>query len=120
MSWLTFGFSAFFILLGLFLFIIGVIGIYKFKFVLNKMHSAALLDTMGLFCIILGIAIANGFNATSIKLFFIVIFLWLTSPVASLFISKLEVLTDDQVKKEVNQTQVDSSEKVEDKEEGDN
>ena len=36
MTWVTFGFSAFFILLGLFLFIIGIIGIYKFKFVLNN------------------------------------------------------------------------------------
>ncbi|MGM9857667.1 MAG: cation:proton antiporter [Bacilli bacterium] len=119
MTWLTFGFSAFFILLGLFLFIVGIIGIYKFKFVLNKMHSAALLDTMGLFCIVLGLAIANGFNATSIKLFFIVIFLWLTSPISSHFISKLEVLTDDQVKNEVNQTRT-NDEEIEQKKEGDN
>ena len=102
MSWLTFGFSAFFIVLGLFFYIMGIFGIFKFKFILNKMHSAALLDTMGLLFVVVGIAIANGFNATSIKLFFIVIFLWITSPVAGHFISKLQVLTDENIKDEVN------------------
>lgn len=101
MEWVQFSFSALFIIVGLLVFISGVFGVYQFKYVLNRMHSAAMLDTMGLFFISLGCAVASGFNPTSIKILCIFAFLWMTSPICSHLIAKLEYLTDNQLDEEI-------------------
>jgi multicomponent Na+:H+ antiporter subunit G len=101
MEWVKFGFSALFIILGVIVFAIGTIGVYKFKFVLNRMHVASLLDTMGLFFIVLGCAIGRHFDAASIKMLLVFGILWLTSPVSSHFIAKLECLTDERLSEKV-------------------
>ena len=89
-------FACLFIILGVVVFIIGVIGVYQFKFVLNRMHSAALLDTMGLFFVALGCAIAR-----TIKILIVVGFLWITSPLSSHLIAKLEFFTDENLNDEI-------------------
>ena len=108
LEWVQFGFSAAFIITGLFVFIMGVFGVYKFKFVLNRMHSAAMLDTMGLFLILVGLSIANGFNPTSVKILAICVALWGTGPVSSHLIGKLEYITDndlnDEIENELSET----------------
>ncbi len=101
MEWVKFGFSALFIILGVIVFAIGTIGVYKFKFVLNRMHVASLLDTMGLFFIVLGCAIGRHFDAVSIKMLLVFGILWLTSPISSHFIAKLECLTDERLSEKV-------------------
>ena len=45
------------IIIGLFVFLCGTFGVFRLKYVLNKMHAAALGDTMGLFFIVLGLII---------------------------------------------------------------
>ena len=55
--------AALLIVIGLFVTITGVLGFYKFKFILNRMHAAALIDTLGLFFIVLGCIVAKGFVA---------------------------------------------------------
>ena len=99
--------SALLIVIGLFITITGVFGFYKFKFILNRMHAAAIIDTLGLFFIVMGLIVAKGFVAedgsfdiTSIKLACVVFFLWLTSPVSSHVISKLIYMTDSNTDKE--------------------
>ena len=113
-EYIRFGFSALFILLGLFITITGVRGFYKLKYILNRMHAAALIDTLGLFFVVLGLLIANGFvledgslNLTNIKLILVVFFLWLTSPVSSHIISKLIYLTDSNTDNETVEIDVD-------------
>lgn len=101
MEWFRFSLSALCIFFGLFTFIVGVLGVFQFKFVMNRMHSGALLDTMGLFFIILGIAISRDFDSVTIKLLFVVGFLWLTSPISSHFIAKLEYITDENLNDEI-------------------
>ena len=71
------------------------------------MHAAAIIDTLGLFFIVMGLIVAKGFVAedgsfdiTSIKLACVVFFLWLTSPVSSHVISKLIYMTDSNTDKE--------------------
>jgi len=106
MEMLQFILSCVFIGIGIIVCFIGVYGTYKFKFVLNRMHSAALIDTCGLFFIILGCIVSKQFDATSIKLLFVFVFLWLTCPISSHLISKVELETDnqlnDEIEKEVN------------------
>lgn len=101
MEWVRFAFSAFCIILGLIVFVFGVFGAYRFKFVLNRMHSAAMLDTMGLFFLCLGAAIARGFDSTSVKILSVCFFLWITSPICSHLIAKLEYITDQNLNDEI-------------------
>ena len=101
MEWVQFTFSAISIFLGLVSIVIGVFGSLRFKFILNRMHAAAIIDTMGIFLICLGCAIANGFDSTSIKILSVAIFLWFTSPIASHLISKLEFITDKDIAEEI-------------------
>lgn len=112
--------SALFIVIGLFITITGILGFYKYKFILNRMHTAALIDTLGLFFIVLGLIVAKGFtledgsfDITSIKLACIVIFLWLTSPVSSHVISKLIYMTDSNTDKETVEIEVNEQGGVE-------
>jgi len=101
MEWLRFALVAACMLLGCFSFIVGVFGIYRFKFILNRMHSAAILDTMGLFFIVLGMSIARSFDAVTIKLLLIFILLWITSPIQSHLLAKMEYITDKNLDEEI-------------------
>lgn len=82
------------LLTGLFIFVVATFGLFKFKYVLNRVHSAAMCDTMASFMIILGLIIFFGFSVDSLKLFFVIVFLWITNPVASHVLVKTEYLTD--------------------------
>lgn len=101
MEWVRFVAGALLILAGLTVSCIAVVGTYKFKFVLNRMHAAAMNDTMAILLVVLGLIILNGFNFTSLKLFVIICFFWMASPVCSHLLARLEVTVDkEQVKKE--------------------
>lgn len=81
-----------FFLLGLFLFVTEVIGFFKFKYVMNRMHAAALGDTFGLLFIVLGVIVLRGFTMTSLKMLLIPAFFMLTGPVLTHLIGKVEVM----------------------------
>ena len=51
---LRFGICALLMALGLFFEISAVIGVFRFRCALNRMHAAALGDTMGIFLMLLG------------------------------------------------------------------
>lgn len=99
-EWVQFCVTAFFIIGGLIVAGVATYGLFKFKFVLNRMHAAALNDTLAILFVLLGLIIANGFNFVSFKLLLIILFLWFASPVASHLIARLEVATDKRVKDE--------------------
>lgn len=101
MEWIRFSIGAIFIVLGAVVAILSVLGTWKFKFVLNRMHSAALNDTLGILFMMLGLIVLSGFNFTSLKLFLLICFYWIASPVASHLLAKFEIMTDkENVKKE--------------------
>lgn len=101
MEQIRFAAGALCILVGLSVSCVAVIGTYRFKFVLNRMHAAAMNDTLAILFVILGLILINGFNFTSLKLFVILCFFWMASPVCSHLLARLEVSTDgEQVKKE--------------------
>lgn len=87
--------AAIFIIFGLLIFIIEVFGVNKFNFILNRMHAAAMGDTLGLMSCMLGLIIYSGFNFTSAKLLLVVVFLCFSSPVSSHLITNLEVETNE-------------------------
>ncbi len=93
-------FAAFFIILGVATTITAVIGIFKFKYVLNRMHAAAMCDTLSLMFTGVGVMILYGFTITTLKVMLIIALLWLASPVSSHLIARLEITTNpDEVDK---------------------
>ena len=97
LSWLQFILSAICIGIGLIIIILSVLGVYRFRFVLNRMHAAAMGDTLGILFIILGLMVANGFNMVLLKFLSIIAFMWIASPVSGHLITKLEYLTNDRL-----------------------
>lgn len=91
------------ILIGLIFMISGMFGVFKFKYVLNRLHASALGDTMGLFFIVLGLAVAQGVSFISVKLVIMVVIFWMTSPVSTHMIARLELETNEDLDKEVTE-----------------
>ena len=87
--------------LGLIFEICAVIGVFRFHYVLNRMHAAALGDTMGILMIMMGLAVASGVNLLSLKLLLLVFLFWTASPVASHLIGRLELVTNEELDREV-------------------
>lgn len=92
-EWIRFLIGAVLLLTGLAIFVLEIIGVFRFRYVLNRMHAAAMGDTLGLSACLVGLMIMNGFNFTTVKLMLVIAFLWMASPVASHLISQLEVTT---------------------------
>ena len=88
-----------FLLAGLILFIIEVVGIFKLDYALDRMHSAAIGDSLALALSMLGIIIVNGINFVSFKLLLVPVFMWFSSPASSHLIAKLEVETTEKTDK---------------------
>lgn len=80
---------------GLICVLMGVLGVYRFRFVLNRMHCASVIDTMGMFFILLSLILATCSPAYLPKLLLLLLFLWIGSPIASHLVSRLEVSTDE-------------------------
>jgi len=99
LEWIRFILSAALIISGLVVMCLGVIGVYRFKYVLNRMHAAAMNDTMGIGLVMLGLIVMSGFTFTSLKLLLVIIMLWLSSPVSSHLIGRLEVTTNEDISK---------------------
>lgn len=98
-EWIQFIAGAILLTIGIVIFIFEMIGVFRFKYVLNRMHAAAMGDTLGIGCAILGLIVMSGLNLTSLKLFLVILFLWFSSPVSSHLISRLEVTIDEESEK---------------------
>ena len=114
LEWLRFALAAALMLSGLVFVISSVMGVYRFRYVLNRMHAAALGDTLGILLIVLGLMVISGFNFISLKLLLLVVLWWLSSPVASHLISRLEVTTNPRLEEEMSvKTEDDPHKEVE-------
>ncbi len=95
-EWVRFLAGGALLLVGMAIFIIEMIGVFRFRYVLNRMQAAAMGDTLGLGSCLLGLMVISGLNFTSLKLFLVIVFLWFSSPVSSYLIARLEVTTDEE------------------------
>ena len=98
-EWIKLIVGSIFLLCGLFIFLTELFGVFHFKYVLNRMHAAAMGDTLGISSCLIGLMIFSGFNFTTLKLLLIVIFLWFASPVSSHVLARLEVATNKNLEK---------------------
>lgn len=94
-AWIRFAAAAVCMVLGLVFMISAVFGVNRFHHALNRMHAAALGDTLGILFVILSLMIIRGFSMDSLKLFMVIIFFWIASPVSGHMISRLEAMTDE-------------------------
>ncbi len=92
-----------FLVLGMLAFIISLFGLYRFRYVLNRMHAAAVGDTLGIGLIIIGLAIMSGGVLTVAKLLLIPLFYWMSSPVATNMIARVEALTNAHYKERMRE-----------------
>ena len=82
---------------GLFIFISATIGVNRFKKPLNRMHAAAMGDTLGLFLILLSLVVWRGFAFVSLKMVIVLVFFWLASPVSGHIIAQMEATTNEEL-----------------------
>lgn len=96
-EWIRLLFGGGLLVCGLGIFLIELYGVFHFKYVLNRMHAAAMGDTLGISFSLVGLMIFSGWNFTTLKMGLIVVFLWLASPVSSHLLAKLEVATNERL-----------------------
>lgn len=106
--WIRFIAGVTLILCGIVIFGIELFGVFKFGYVLNRMHAAAMGDTLGIALCMTGLIILCGLNFTSLKMLLVVIFLWFASPVASHMLSRFEVATNEELDKECDVERISS------------
>ena len=98
LEWIRFLAGTGLLLIGVCVFAVELFGVFKFRYVLNRMHAAATGDTLGIGISLLGLMILSGLNFTSLKLGLVIVFLWMASPVSSHLISRLEVVTNEHLR----------------------
>ena len=92
-SWIQFLVGAAFLIAGLVFYVIQFIGVFRFKYVMNRMHAAGLGDTLGILSVVIAVAVLIG-NANAIfKLVLIFVFMCLPGPVVTPLMAQAEVRT---------------------------
>lgn len=78
----------FFLLLGVFDVLVGMIGLIRLPDVYNRLHATTKIATTGAFFVLLSILIYDGFTSFGLKAITVGIFLLMTAPVAGHVISR--------------------------------
>ena len=94
------------IVIGLVTIVLAIFGVYRLNYILNRMHVAATCDTLGLFLMLVGLILIEGFTFNALKLALIIVFFWISSPICSHLISKVESLTNEKVDEECEEVNV--------------
>lgn len=77
------GIAVFFICAGAFFYLTGTVGLLRLPDFYCRMHATGKSDTLGTLFSLLGLALYSGLNLTSVKILFIALFVFLTSPTAT-------------------------------------
>ena len=74
---------------------VSILGVFRFHFVMNRMHCAAILDTLSMAGIFGGLMVAKASLAYTPKLLAALVVLWVGSPIASHLVGRMEIATDE-------------------------
>ena len=74
--------------------LVGLFGVFRFRFVMNRMHCAAIIDTLGILLILTGLMVAAWDMAYIPKLILVLLMIWIGSPIASHLVARMEIATD--------------------------
>ena len=75
--------STIFIIAGLFFVLVGTIGLLRFPDFYTRMHATGKCDTLGEGLMLVGLMVYQGFDLISVKMLFLVIFIFVANPVAT-------------------------------------
>ena len=100
LQWIRFGFAVLLLLGGMITLLATIVGVFRFPYVLNRIHFSAKCDTFGILLTLSSMILMTGWNFASVKLLLIIISLWVTIPVASHLIAHLEVSTNTKITNE--------------------
>ena len=75
-SWILLSSGSFFIITGAF-------GIYKFPEFWSRLQASSVTDSLGVYLILLGLAVQSGFTFVTVKLVIIGLFLFITGPTST-------------------------------------
>ena len=89
-----------FIFIGLFIFGIATLGLFRFHYVLNRVHVAAKCDSLASLFVCVGLMFFAADLGPILKLIIIAAFIWLSNPVASHLVCKIEAETNDNIEEE--------------------
>lgn len=82
------------LILGILTYATSVLGVYRFRYVLNRMHAAGMADSLGILLMASAGALLYWQVFPAIKLIFLVAVCWAVSPVSSHLIARVEMLTN--------------------------
>ena len=100
LEWLRFGVAALLMLIGLAALFTTTFGMFRFKYILNRIHIAAKCDTAGLTLCLGSLMVMNGLTITSLRLLMLILFIWIANPVAGHLVAHLEVATNPEITEE--------------------
>jgi len=80
-----------FLVIAIFVFLSEVVGFFRFRYVLDRVHAAGLGDTLGIISVAIAAAVLWGEVNAVIKLILIVGFMMLTGPVLTHLLTNIEV-----------------------------
>ena len=93
-EWLRFTLCALLAACGIFVIFTSVLGVFRFRYVLNRMQCAAIVDTLGTLFLLASLMLAAHAPGYVWKLLCILLFLWIGSPIAAHLVSRMELRTD--------------------------
>ena len=99
MEWIRYVIAAILLLAGLAVSVVSFLGVYRFRFVLNRMHAASLNDTLALMLVMAALIVAMGIRLATLKLILVVVFMWMAGPISSHLLCKLELQTAEELDK---------------------
>ena len=73
---------------GCFLIVVAAIGVVRFPDFYSRMHPAGKADSLGQTLMLIGLIIYEGVSLVSIKLLFIIIFIFIANPTATHALAK--------------------------------
>ena len=88
------------ILVGVFIFIVATAGLFRFHYVLNRVHAAATCDSLAVLLVCVGLMFFSAEWGSILKLSLVAMFVWLSNPVATHLVCKIEVETNDKLEDE--------------------
>ena len=90
---LRIGIAVVLIALGLIVIAISILGLFRLRDALERIHAGALTDTLGALLVLAGVAVLCGFTAHTLKIVVLLVILWLTGPISSHLIARMELIS---------------------------
>jgi|LSQX01.1.fsa_nt_gb multicomponent Na+:H+ antiporter subunit G len=87
------------LLLSSFFLMVGTIGLIRMPDAFCKMHATTKSDTLGAGLALLALIVYKGFHPISIKLFFIILFIWITNSTGAHIIAKATYYRQNKIEK---------------------